>query len=178
MTDVSPTYPPIPADDPKRSLGVARPQTDPALPHVAVAGGVYTILLTGEQTGGRYCLIDMQVPPGGGPPPHRHDFEEMFTVLEGEIVATFRGQDATISMGETINIPANAPHRFKNNSDKPARLLCMCTPPGQEKFFLLVGDPVDTISSPPPQLSDAERANRGARAGQLAAEFRTEFIKP
>jgi quercetin dioxygenase-like cupin family protein len=27
-------------------------------------------------------VIDMHVPPGGGPPPHRHDFEEMFTVLE------------------------------------------------------------------------------------------------
>jgi hypothetical protein len=39
----------------------------------------YTILVTGAQTSGRYCLIDMLVPPGGGPPPHRHDFEEMFT---------------------------------------------------------------------------------------------------
>jgi quercetin dioxygenase-like cupin family protein len=28
---------------------------------------------------------------GGGRPPHRHDFEESFTVLEGEIEATFRG---------------------------------------------------------------------------------------
>ena len=41
--------------------------------------------MTGEQTAGRYSLIDMLVPPGGGPPPHRHDFEEMFTILAGEI---------------------------------------------------------------------------------------------
>jgi hypothetical protein len=58
-------------------MTVARPQTDPALPHVAVVGDVYTILVSGRRSGGRYALIDMYVPPGGGPPPHRHDFEEM-----------------------------------------------------------------------------------------------------
>ena len=45
-----------------------------------------------KDTAGRYTLIDMHVPPGGGPPPHRHDFEEMFTVLEGEVELTFRGE--------------------------------------------------------------------------------------
>jgi quercetin dioxygenase-like cupin family protein len=74
--------PTLPPDDPSRALTVADPE-GPAAPHVAVAGDVYTILVSGEQTAGRYCLIDMIVLPGGGPPPHRHDFEEMFTILEG-----------------------------------------------------------------------------------------------
>jgi Cupin domain len=46
----------------------------------------------------------MHIPPGGGPPPHRHDFEEMFSVLEGEIEATFRGKKTIIRAGETLNI--------------------------------------------------------------------------
>jgi mannose-6-phosphate isomerase-like protein (cupin superfamily) len=41
--------------------------------------------------------------------------------------------------GETVNVPANAPHGFRNASNEPARLLCMCTPPGQEEFFTAVG---------------------------------------
>jgi len=41
-------------------------------------------------------LIDMLVPRGGGPPPHRHDFEETFVVLEGEIDATFRGAEMVV----------------------------------------------------------------------------------
>ncbi|MFJ9020204.1 hypothetical protein ACIRPU_09490 [Streptomyces sp. NPDC102259] len=49
-------------------------------------GNTYGMRVTGESTSGRYCLIDMHVPDGGGPPPHRPDFEEMFTILEGEIV--------------------------------------------------------------------------------------------
>jgi mannose-6-phosphate isomerase-like protein (cupin superfamily) len=81
----------IPADDPARTLTVGLPDTDASLPHVAIAGDTYTIVVAGKDTAGRYTLIDMLVPPGGGPPPHRHDFEEMFTLLEGEIEFTFRG---------------------------------------------------------------------------------------
>ena len=109
----------LPPDDVRRALGIADPD-DPSLRHVSVAGGTYTVLLTGEDTGGRYCLIDMLVPPGGGPAPHRHDFEEMFSVLEGEIELMFRGETRRAHAGSTVNIPANAPHAFKNVSQQLA----------------------------------------------------------
>jgi quercetin dioxygenase-like cupin family protein len=172
MSDATPTIPP---DDPHRALTLSHPD-DPKLRHIALAGGAYTILLSGDQTGGRYCLIDMLVPPGGGPPPHRHDFEEMFSVLEGEIELTFRGETLKAGAGATVNIPANAPHSFKNRSDRPAHLLCLCTPPGQEDYFLAVGDPIASRATPPPKLSDAERAERGARAKALAAQYKTAFV--
>src|ERR687894_749037 len=76
-------------------------------------------------------------------PPHRHDFEEMFHVLGGEIEATFRGERSVVKTGETLNIPANAPHSFTNALGEPARLLCVCTPAGQEEFFVGVGVPVE-----------------------------------
>lgn len=44
-------------------------------------------------------LIDMHVPPGGGPPPYRHDFEESFTLLEGELEVTFRGSRRVVRAG-------------------------------------------------------------------------------
>src|SRR5919112_297808 len=130
---------PIPPDDPQRSLVLARPDEDQNLPHIGLVGDTYTILLKGEDTAGRYTLIDMHVPPGGGPPPHRHDFEEMFAILEGEIEATFRGEKSVVRAGETVNIPANAPHSFTNASDRSTRLLCMCLPSGQEEFFMAAG---------------------------------------
>ncbi len=139
----------IPADDRDRKLTVTDPEASD-VPHVAVAGGVYSILVSGDQTAGRYCLIDMVVPDGGGPPPHRHDFEEMFTLLEGELEFTFRGETTIVRAGSTVNIPANAPHRFTNSSGGTAHMLCMCTPAGQEEFFLAVGDPLESRSSPPP----------------------------
>jgi quercetin dioxygenase-like cupin family protein len=84
----------------------------------------------------------MHIPHGGGPPPHRHDFEEMFTILEGKIEATFRGERLTVRAGETLIIPANAPHSFTNAFEQPARLLCMCSPSGQEEFSWLSASPL------------------------------------
>jgi quercetin dioxygenase-like cupin family protein len=165
----------IPPDDTNNKLTIANPE-DPKLRAISIAGGIYTILVSGEQTGGRYCLIDMLVPPGGGPPPHRHDFEEMFTILDGEIELTFRGKPQRASTGWTVNIPANAPHSFKNKSDKTARLLCMCTPSGQEEFFMAVGAPVESRTAPPPKLSKAEQAERIQRAKALSAKYRTELL--
>ena len=165
----------IPDDDPRRALTLADPD-DPSMRFVSIAGGTYTILLTGAQTGGRYALIDMHVPPGGGPPLHRHDFEEMFSVVEGEIELTFRGEKRRATAGSTVNIPANAPHAFKNVGNGPARLLCMCTPPGQEEFFLEVGDPVASRTAPSPELSAEDKAQRADRAKALAAKYRTEIV--
>src|SRR5271165_6629556 len=95
---------PLPADDLTRSLTVTDPD-DPILPHLSLVGDNYTVLVSGEQTGGRYCLIDMLVPDGGGPPPHRHDFEEMFTIIDGEIEFTFRGETITAAAGTTVKRP-------------------------------------------------------------------------
>jgi quercetin dioxygenase-like cupin family protein len=169
---------PIPPDDLKRNLALARPNEDQTLPHLGVVGDTYTILITGKDTAGRYCLIDMHVPPGGGPPPHRHDFEEMFTILEGEIEVTFRGAKSVVRAGETINIPANAPHAFRNRSERPARLLCVCSPAGQEEFFMAVGVPVASRTAPAPKLDAAAEAALKAKVEALATQYRTELLPP
>ena len=157
---------------------LARPDSDQSLPHIGLVGDTYTVLLSGNDTDGRFCLIDMHIPPGGGPPPHRHDFEETFTLLSGEIEATFRGEKSVVRAGETLHIPANAPHSFTNASRQTVRLLCLCAPAGQEEFFALVGVPVATRTTPPPELDkDAQAASR-KKAEELAPKYRTEMIKP
>lgn len=83
-------------------------------------------------------------------PPHRHDFEEMFTVLDGELEVTFRGTTYVAGAGATVNVPANAPHQFRNVSAAAVRLLCVCVPAGQDEFFAQVGDRVPGRTAPPP----------------------------
>jgi mannose-6-phosphate isomerase-like protein (cupin superfamily) len=168
----------IPPDDPERILALARPNKDQNLRHIGLVGDTYTILLTGKDTAGRYCLIDMLVPPGGGPPAHRHDFEEMFSILEGEIEVTFRGAKSVVRAGETVNIPANAPHEFHNVTGQPVRLLCLCAPAGQEEFFMSVGVPVPSRTAPSPKLDDADQATFIAKVKALAPRYRTELLPP
>lgn len=167
-----------PARRPEKKSRACAPERGPDLAPPRVVGDTYTILLTGDDTAGRYTLIDMYVPAGGGPPPHRHDFEEMFAVLDGEIEVTFRGATTVARVGETVNVPANAPHVFRNSSDRPARLLCMCSPPGQEDFFMAIGVPVASRTEPPPELDEASRAAFIAKAEELAPQYRTELLQP
>ena len=175
---VSSAKTPIPPDDPHRHLTVARPNDDEGLPHFGLVGDTYTVLVSGDDTAGKYTLIDMHVPPGGGPPPHRHDFEEMFTVLEGEVELSFRGQQLVAKAGETVNVPANAPHGFHNGSSDAVRLLCLCAPSGQEQFFAEVGQPVGSRTEPPPALDEEAQAAFIKKSTSLAPEYRTELLLP
>jgi uncharacterized cupin superfamily protein len=119
----------------------------------------------------------MHVPPGGGPPPHRHDFEETFVLLEGELELTFRGRKSVARAGDTVNVPSNAPHQFHNSSQKAVRMLCLCSPAGQEKFFLEIGAPVATRTTPPPKLDKDAQEKLGAKVKELAPKYRTEFLE-
>lgn len=46
-------------------------------------------------------MIDMLVPAGSGPPPHRHDFDETFHVSRGQLEVTFRGKTTLVTEGQT-----------------------------------------------------------------------------
>lgn len=168
--------PPLPPDDLKRMLTIARSDDDPKLPHIGLVGDTYTITVAGEDTAGRFCVIDMYIPPGGGPSPHRHDFEETFILLDGEIEATFRGEKYVARAGDTVNIPANAPHQFQNVSSQPARLLCICSPSGQENFFEEVGVPAATRTTVPPKLDQEQQRQFVEKAKALAPKYRTELL--
>ena len=169
---------PLAADDPTRELAMAR-SDDEALVHLAVVGDTYTVLLSGEQTDGRFAMLDMLIPPGGGPPPHRHGFEECFRVLAGSIEVHLRDlPPVRLEAGDSANIPANAPHAFRNAADATARLLCTVAPAGLERFFAEFGDSVPTRTSPAPELSDVERRNRLERAAAKAPDYGIEMLPP
>jgi quercetin dioxygenase-like cupin family protein len=177
MVQKTSDYPGVPPDDLKRNLTIAQIDKDQGLEHIGLVGDTYTITVSGDDTAGRFCVIDMHIPPGGGPPPHRHDFEETFILLEGEIEVTFRGKKSVVRAGDTVNIPANAPHQFHNASSKPTRLLCICSPAGQENFFREVGTPVATRTTPPPKLDERQQADFVQRVMALAPKYRTELLK-
>src|ERR1700685_1620452 len=168
---------PIPPDDPQRNLTLAQPDTDQSLPHIGVVGDTYTITVSGDETNGRFCVIDMHIPPGGGPGPHRHGFEETFILLEGEGEATFRGKKSIVKAGDTVNIPSNAPHQFHNSSSSASRLLCICSPAGQENFFMELGVKVATRTTAPPKLSPDEQAAFMKKAKEITPRYRTELLK-
>jgi uncharacterized cupin superfamily protein len=103
-------------------------------------------------------------------------FEDSFTLLEGEIEVIFCGTKSVVRAGETVSISAYAPHQFQNKSERPVRLLCICSPAGQEEFFMAVGVPVAGRTTPPLALDEAAQAAFRAKSEALAQKYRTELL--
>ncbi|NVO86327.1 cupin domain-containing protein [Hymenobacter terrestris] len=156
------------------AIHVTAPQ---AGPEVSLVGDTYRILVSGEQTGGAYALIDMLVPPGGGPGPHAHaGFQEAFHVLEGEVVFRSETQTYTAQKGAVVDIPTGgAIHSFTNESNALAHLLCLVVPAGLDRFFLEIGQLVQNgalLSRPELKPEDL------ARLQKIGEAYGQEFFPP
>jgi quercetin dioxygenase-like cupin family protein len=127
---------------------------------IAVVGDVYRFLATGDETNGMYAMWEAIVPPGGGPPPHIHSREEeAFYILEGEITFTVNGEKVVALAGMFANMPIGTPHSFKNESDRPAKMLISVAPAGLEKMFMEVGVPLTdgATTALPPTKQEIEK---------------------
>jgi uncharacterized cupin superfamily protein len=94
------------------------------------------VLLRSEESDGVVSIVDNTVPANWpGPFLHKHDFDEAFYVLEGEL--TFQVEDAVITKraGELAFAPRGVAHTLANHSDAPARYVLVCTPAGFERYF-------------------------------------------
>jgi mannose-6-phosphate isomerase-like protein (cupin superfamily) len=127
---------------------------------VAVVGDVYRFLATGEDTNGKYALWEAIVPPGGGPPPHVHSREEEgFYILEGEIAILVGDKRLVAGAGMFANMPVGTLHSFKNQTDRPARMLISVAPAGLEQMFFEFGVPLaeGATTALPPTKEEIEK---------------------
>jgi len=127
---------------------------------LGIAGGNYRIVISGEETDNQYAVIEMTVPPGGGPPPHSHpDTHETFYVVEGEVEFKTENGKSTVSKGGFVDIPlGGAIHCFKNTSGAFAKLLCTVMPAGLEKIFETIGQPVSKDEFlPAPEMTEERK---------------------
>lgn len=122
---------------------------------LSVVGDVYRFLLTGDDTNGKYALWEATVYPGGGPPPHVHSREEeCFYLLEGELSFFADGERIVATPGMCLNMPVGSEHAFKNETDRPAKMLISVAPAGFEKMLFECGTLLDEGSTtviPPTQ---------------------------
>jgi mannose-6-phosphate isomerase-like protein (cupin superfamily) len=104
-------------------------------------GDIYSVMLTGQQTGGQVGLVEATVPPGGGPPPHVHErTDETFYVVHGELEFLDGDKVFTALAGDAVFLPRGTVHRFRNPGIQPARLVFIYTPGGVEGVFAEGGD--------------------------------------
>lgn len=100
-------------------------------------GNTIRILTHGGDTDNRLTVIDYIDFTQGNPPPFtRHEFIEVFTVLEGSLCFQYLGESPfLVSAGESETVSSGMSHTFWNPGKEPLRILLCCSPAGLERFF-------------------------------------------
>ena len=164
----------IPKIDGVRNIsGIApavRYQRKPKRYYFDVALG--SILLSGEDTGGAYCLLDMRVAPGKGVPRHTHTREdEALFVLSGELEANVGDEIFTLRAGETLIAPRNIPHQLCNSGNVPNHYLIMFSPAGFEEFLKATSVPAPDNAFAPNEPPAIAVQNVFELAGEYGIQF-------
>ena len=123
-------------------------------------GWLMTFLATGEETQGKFALIEAVGRRGNVPPPHIHHREdEIFYVLEGEIVVSVDDRTIKVTPGTMVFLPRDARHSFTIESEQ-LRILQLLTPAGLERWFKEFSVPAPAMTLPPanePGYQDVQR---------------------
>jgi quercetin dioxygenase-like cupin family protein len=106
-----------------------------------------TLKLTGEDTGGAFALFEQNNEPGAGVPEHVHDNEdEVFCVVEGEVLFEIGGRSVVAQAGSMLWAPRGIPHAYTVVGTQRAKAYVFAYPAGIEDMFrrlaeMPAGDP-------------------------------------
>ncbi len=116
------------------------------------------------------ALVD--VSPGAGVPLHRHASPELFQVLSGEITFSRIGpmgrQDVVAKPGDVVQVPAHAPHGYRNAAERPGAMLVLLDD-AMAAFFRDIGQPAPPAGPPGPEDL--------ARVGAACARHGVEMLE-
>lgn len=110
-----------------------------------VLGMPLRFLCDSKDTGDAWSLMEEDIPLGLGPPPHRHDWDEAYYVIEGELDFEMDGKPVRAKRGDFVYLPRNTVHSFKGASPSPARVLIFAVPAHSSAFFEDVNREVRTV---------------------------------
>ncbi len=112
---------------------------------------LWMVLADGNDTGGRFSLMEQLLPNGSGPGPHKHTWsDETFYMLDGEI--------RTARKGDFIVVPRDTRHAFRVDSET-ARFLNGYTPASMEALVIERGTPTTERVLPPKNMGPLPAMN-------------------
>jgi mannose-6-phosphate isomerase-like protein (cupin superfamily) len=138
-------------------------------------------LIRGEQTGGRFALIEHTIPPHRlAAPVHTHEHEDEHSfVLSGRMGALVGDAVLDVGPGELVTKPRGIPHAFWNAGDEPTRLLELISPGGFDGYFADLAPILSAAGEPDFAAIGAIQARYGltmdvGSIGELCARYGLE----
>jgi len=136
--------------------------------------GLGLLKATGEQTAGRFTVMELLAPKGFASPLHIHRREdEFFLVLSGEVRVQHGDVVIDAVAGSLVYGPRDIAHAFHVDSAE-ARLMLFFGPAGVEGFFREGGKAAEFVGLPPA----AEQFLDKQALKEIAGRYDQEFIGP
>ena len=118
----------------------------PAKESHVILGETLTPMLTNAM-GSAIEIFDTRGIAGGGPPPHKHKWEEIYVVLSGEMDVFVDGKTTRLRAGEFAHVPADTAHGYTTLTD--THFLTIVSRGNAAKFFKELAD---TVEMSPPDI--------------------------
>ena len=138
-------------------------------------------LLAADESGGDVLVIEVLMPPGGGPPMlHRHDPVELYRVRSGELAFYVEGADGAVTRtvagpGAVVPIAGRREHTIRNESDEPAEAVVVFSPgESMQRFARAAGaleDPHEVLA-----VAEAHGIEMTRSIDDALAETRTPYL--
>lgn len=103
---------------------------------VKVLGDEVTIKVASAASPNGQAIVTVQVPPGSGTPCVTHAAEEeVYFVLDGELLMHTPTERHLLRPGDMVHLPPLTPHGYRNPGSDPARFLAWTVGGPMDRFF-------------------------------------------
>jgi len=139
---------------------------------------VGSICLSGVDTGGAYCLLEVSLAPGIGVPRHTHTREdETYYVTSGELEVIVGDEVFILKAGDSLMAPRDIPHKLRNSGSTENHYLLVFSPSGFEEFVKATALPAPDNAVAPieRQLHVGDPSIAVRNVHELAAEYGIVF---
>jgi mannose-6-phosphate isomerase-like protein (cupin superfamily) len=90
--------------------------------------------------------VTVELPPGSGTPcVTRAKEEEVYFVVEGELLMHTPTERHHLYAGDMVHLPPLTPHGYRNPSDRPTRFLVWTVGGPMDRFFVRMADSVHRL---------------------------------
>src|SRR5215471_17147465 len=136
--------------------------------------GIGSVCLSGADTGGAYCLLEVSAAAGVSVPRHTHTREdESYYVLSGELEVVVGGEVFVLKPGDSLMAPRDIPHELRNPGSGENHFLLIFSPSGFEEFVMATAIPAPDNAAAPTerQLQAGDSSLAVQNVLKLASEY-------
>jgi len=133
-----------------------------------------SVCLTGADTGGAYCLLEVSLAPGIGVPRHTHTREdESYYVTVGELEVIVGNGVFVLKAGDSLMARRDIPHELRNSGSIANHYLLVFSPSGFEDFVMAtaIPAPAGAVAPTERQLQTEDPAIAVQNVHRLATEY-------